>query len=142
MCKLKLEFGLQTIQTPSIFPLETIFILSRHHLSTLYPLFRHLPDTFQIPSRHPPDTLQTPSRHHQDILYIALRVPDTLTLIQGHLYKYQVRRCGGWVGGFHPNNQATSWPNLDAQDKQDFNSSGNRKLGSSVAIYVQVQTLI
>ena len=28
-----------------------------------------------------------------------------------------------WVGGFHPNNQATSWPNLHAQDKQDFNSS-------------------
>ena len=42
-----------------------------------------------------------------------------------------------WVGGgFHPNNQATSWPNLHAQDKQDFNSSWNCKLGPSVAIVV------
>ena len=42
---------------------------------------------------------------------------------------------GGRVGGgFHPNNQATSWPNLHVQDKQDFNSSSNCKLGPSVAI--------
>ena len=32
-----------------------------------------------------------------------------------------------------PNNQATLWPNLHAQDKQDFNSSWNCKLGPSVA---------
>ena len=38
-------------------------------------------------------------------------------------------------GGLHPNNQATSWPNLHAQDKQDFNSSWNCKLGPSVAIW-------
>ena len=37
------------------------------------------------------------------------------------------------VGGFHPNNQDTSWPNLHAHDKQDFNSSWNCMLGPSVA---------
>ena len=41
---------------------------------------------------------------------------------------------GGRVGGgFPPNNQATLWPNLHAQDKQDSNSSWNCKLGPSVA---------
>ena len=43
------------------------------------------------------------------------------------------RRVGGWVGGFHPNKQATLWPNLRAEVKQDFNSSRNCKLGLSVA---------
>ena len=53
--------------------------------------------------------------------------------------------CAGYVGGglrrlcggLHPNNQATSWPNLHAQDKQDFNSIRNCKLGPSVAILGQ-----
>ena len=45
--------------------------------------------------------------------------------------------CAAYMlGGFHPNNQASSWPKLHAQDKQDFNSSCNCKLGPSVAIVV------
>ena len=48
-----------------------------------------------------------------------------------------------WVGGFYPNNQATSWPNLHAQDKQDFNSSWNWKLGPSVAkMYLTILQLL
>ena len=71
---------------------------------TLHTLFRYLPDTFQTPSRnltepsrYLPDTLiKTPSRHPPDILYIPLRPLDTRTLTYGHLYTFQVRRCG-WV---------------------------------------------
>ena len=78
-CKLKLDVGLQSIQTFSIYPLETIFILSRYHLHiyTLHTLFRHLPDTFQVPSRHLPDTLKTHTRHP----CIPLRASETLILI-------------------------------------------------------------
>ena len=45
-------------------------------------------------------------------------------------------KCHCLSGGLHPNNnnQATLWPNLHAQDTQDFNSSWNCKLGPSVAI--------
>ena len=53
VCKLKLEVGLQTIQTPAIYPLETISILPRHHLYTLQTLFRHPQDKHQTPSTYP-----------------------------------------------------------------------------------------
>ena len=39
----------------------------------------------------------------------------------------------GWVGGFHPNNKATSWPNLQAEAEARFQLKLKCKLGPSVA---------
>ena len=40
---------------------------------------------------------------------------------------------GGWSGGFQPNNHATSYPNLQAEDMRDSNPSLNCMLAPSVA---------
>ena len=92
-------------------PVLDCYVLTRHVLT--WPVFTlptlawpsiHSSDTFQTPSRnltepsrYLPDTfIKTPSRHPPDILYIPLRPLDTRTLTYGHLYTFQVRRCG-WV---------------------------------------------
>ena len=55
-------------------------------------------------------------------------IPLNSTVYQLEIQKvisgpFKLGGVSGWVGGFHPNNQPTLWPNLQAEDKQDFNSS-------------------
>ena len=117
------------------------FWQSPHCLNLTSP-FMSWPQNFLTLSKHPLHTLHTPSRHCLHTLEGLLiplpwfKVIFTNFKLGGVGCAGYVVGCAGYVvgglrrlcGGLHPNNRATSWPNLQAGAMQDFKKSWNPKL--------------